>query len=257
MEDGRYANDFGRSLSKDSVQYAAGPRGPSGRNLLPMNPLVAIFNFLNQGGFTLWLLVFCSVLLVGVIFERWYKIKSLIIDHEWLLAQMAYFLQEGNKTRALDFCQQVPGCLPRVFEIGLNRYDRRQEDIESAMGTAITEQVHLLDKNLGIVGTLAVIAPFIGLFGTVMGIIRSFEDIAKKGASNPSVVSAGVAEALIATAAGLFVAIVSVVGFNYFKGRTRLAAQQMQVAASKLVEMILLARDKKPFPEDLRPPTGG
>jgi biopolymer transport protein ExbB len=222
-----------------------------------LNPLVAIFNFLNQGGFTLWLLVFCSVLLVGVIFERWYKIKSLLIDHEWLLAQMAYFLQEGNKQKALEFCQQIPGCLPRVFEVGLNRYDRRQEDIESAMGTAITEQSHQLDRNLGIIGTLAVIAPFIGLFGTVMGIIRSFEDIAKKGASNPSVVSAGVAEALIATAAGLFVAILSVISFNYFKGRTRLATQQMQVSSNRLVEMMLLAREKKPFPEDLRPPSAG
>lgn len=222
-----------------------------------MNPLVAIFNFLNQGGTTLWLLVFCSVLLVGVIFERWYKIRSLVVDHEWLLAQMAYFLQEGNKQRALEFCQQVPGCLARVFEIGLNRYDRRQEDIESAMTTAIAEQSHQLDKNLGVVGTLAVIAPFIGLFGTVMGIIHSFESISQMGATGPAVVSKGVAEALIATAAGLFVAIVSVVSFNYFRGRTKMAQQQMQIAANKLIEMMLLARESKPFPEDLRPPTGG
>lgn len=219
-----------------------------------MNPLAAIFNFLNQGGLTLWALVLCSVLLVGVIFERWYKIKSLLIDHEWLLAQMAYLLQEGDQKRALDLCQQVPGCLARVFEVGLNRADRRQEDIESAMGTAISEQSHLLEHNLGIIGTMAVIAPFIGLFGTVMGIIRSFEDIAKKGASNPSVVSAGVAEALIATAAGLFVAILSVVAFNYFKGRTKTAVQQMQIASTRLVEMILLSREHKAFPEDLRPP---
>lgn len=219
-----------------------------------MNPLVGIMNILNQGGFTLWLLVLCSVLLVGVIFERWYKIKSLVVDHEWLLAQMAYFLQEGNRARALEFCQQVPGCLARVFEIGLNRWDRRQEDIEGAMGTSITEQTHILERNLGVVGTLAVIAPFIGLFGTVMGIIRSFQDIAKQGASNPSVVSAGVAEALIATAAGLFVAILSVISFNYFKSRTKLATQQMQVASNRLIEMILLSRERKPFPEDLRPP---
>ncbi|NDD28023.1 MAG: MotA/TolQ/ExbB proton channel family protein [Proteobacteria bacterium] len=221
-----------------------------------MNPLAAIFNFLNQGGFTLWALVFCSVLLVGVIFERWFKIKSLLVDHEWMLAQMAYLLQEGNHQKALEFCQQVPGCLPRVFEVGLNRYERRQEDIEGAMGTTITEQGHLLDERLGIIGTMAVIAPFIGLFGTVMGIIRSFEDIAKKGASNPSVVSAGVAEALIATAAGLFVAILSVVAFNYYKNRTKIAMQQMHMASNRLVEMILLSREKQPFPEDLRAPMG-
>jgi len=222
-----------------------------------MNPFVSIINFLNQGGTTLYILVLCSILLVGVVFERWYKIKSLIIDHEWLLAQMAFFLQDAQKEKALDFCQQVPGCLPRVFETGLYRYDRKQSDIEGAMGTAITEQAHLLEKNLPIIGTMAVIAPFIGLFGTVMGIIHSFEKIAEKGASNPATVSAGVAEALIATAAGLFVAIVSVVGFNYFKGRTKQAVSQMQIAANRLIEMIMLSREKLPFPEDLRPPGTG
>ncbi len=220
-----------------------------------MNPLVAIVKFLDQGGPTLWMLVFCSVLMMAVIFERWYKIRSLVVDHEWLLAQMAYFLQDGNRQRALEFCEQVPGCLPRVFEVGLNRYDRRQEDIESAMGTSISEQMHQMERNLGVIGTLAVIAPFIGLFGTVMGIIRSFEDISKQGASSPAVVSAGVAEALISTAAGLFVAIFSVIAFNYFRGRTRVTQQHMQIASTRLVEMILLSREGKEFPEDLRPPS--
>lgn len=219
-----------------------------------MNPFVSVVNFLNQGGATLYVLVLCSVLLIGVVFERWYKIKSLVLDHEWLLAQMAFFLQDGNKQRALDFCQQVPGCLARVFEAGLYRHDRKQEDIEQALGTAITEQGHFLEKNLGIIGTMAVIAPFIGLFGTVMGIIRSFEDIAAKGASNPAVVSKGVAEALIATGGGLFVAIVAVIAFNFFKNKVKLAISQMHIASNRLVEMILLSREQLPFPEDLRPP---
>jgi biopolymer transport protein ExbB/TolQ len=125
------------------------------------------------------------------------------------------------------------------------------------MGTAITEQGHLLEKNLAIIATMAVIAPFIGLFGTVMGIIHSFESIAAKGSSNPATVSAGVAEALIATAAGLFVAIAAVIGFNYLKGRTKMAMSHMQIASNRLVEMIMLSREKLPFPEDLRPPGGG
>ena len=101
---------------------------------------------------------------------------------------------------------------------------------------------------------MAVIAPFIGLFGTVMGIIRSFEDISKQGASNPAVVSKGVAEALIATGGGLFVAIVAVIAFNFFKGKVKLAISQMQISSNRLVEMILLSRENLPFPEDLRPP---
>ena len=218
-----------------------------------MNPLLSVKNFLDQGGATLYVLVLCSVLLIAVVFERWYKIRSLLVDHEWLLDQMKVFLAQGDVPRALAFCRQLSGCLPRVFEAALYRADRKQADIESALGNAISEQNHHLERNLPIIGTMAVIAPFIGLFGTVMGIIRSFGDIAAKGASNPAVVSAGVAEALIATAAGLFVAIVSVVSFNYFKGMTKKAVSSWQVSSNKLVEMLMLSREKMPFPEDLRP----
>jgi biopolymer transport protein ExbB len=219
-----------------------------------MNPFVSIFNFLQQGGVTIYILVACSVLLVGIVFERWYKLKTSLLDHEWLLAQMAFFLQDGNHQSALGFCQQAPGSLARVFETGLYRYERRQEDIETAMSTAISEQAHVLDRNLYIIGTLAVIAPFIGLFGTVMGIINSFQSMAAAGATNGPKVSAGVAEALIATASGLFVAILAVISFNYFKGRLKVALSQMQIASNRLVEMILLSREGKPFPEDLKPP---
>jgi hypothetical protein len=71
------------------------------------------------------------------------------------------------------------------------------------------ENLNSLERNLGVIGTIAVIAPFVGLFGTVLGIIRAFQDIALKGNSTPAVVAAGVSEALITTAAGLFVAVIA------------------------------------------------
>jgi biopolymer transport protein ExbB len=116
------------------------------------------------------------------------------------------------------------------------------------------EHLNSLERNLGIIGTIAVISPFVGLFGTVLGIIRAFQDIALKGNSTPAVVAAGVSEALITTAAGLFVAVVSVIFFNYFKSRIKSYNQEMIVAANQLAEMLHFHNTGAPIPTDLYQP---
>src|SRR5471030_2214945 len=119
------------------------------------------------------------------------------------------------------------------------------------------ENLNALERNLGIIGTIAVISPFVGLFGTVLGIIRAFQDIALKGNSTPAVVAAGVSEALITTAAGLFVAVVSVIFFNYFKSRIKSYNQEMIVAANQLAEMLAFHNAGSPIPTDLYKPAPG
>jgi len=91
-------------------------------------------------------------------------------------------------------------------------------------------------------------------FGTVLGIIRAFNDIALKGNSTPAVVSAGVAEALITTAAGLAVAVLAVIFFNYFKSRIKAYNQEMIVAANKLAEMLHFHNTGAPIPTELYTP---
>jgi biopolymer transport protein ExbB len=217
-----------------------------------MEPVSNVLKLLNEGGFTMYMLVLCSILLLGVVFERFYSMRNMYVDAEWLLAQMTFFLENRRYGEALHFCKQVPGALARVFETGLLRIERKPEEMETAMGNTITEQSLLMEKNLTIVATLAVIAPFVGLFGTVLGIIRAFQDIALKGTTGPAVVSKGVAEALIATAAGLFVAITAVVFYNFFKGKIKTIITHMTVSANKLIEIIALVKAGAPIPEDLK-----
>jgi len=119
------------------------------------------------------------------------------------------------------------------------------------------ENLNSLERNLSIIGTIAVIAPFVGLFGTVLGVIRTFDDIAIKGNSSPAVVSAGVSEALITTAAGLLVAIIAVIFFNYFKTRIKGYNQDMIVAANQLAEMLHFHNTGAPIPTDLYKPSPG
>jgi biopolymer transport protein ExbB len=206
-------------------------------------------SYFTQGGVTLWVLIACSLVLVALIAERWTRLRGLEVDQDWLLAQMSMALQSGDLPAATRICEQAPGALARVFEAGLYRIHHSREEIEAAMSTRITQQSQVLEKNMSAIGTMAVVAPFIGLFGTVLGVVRSFREL---GGSNPAAVNAGIAEALASTAAGLFVAILAVVCFNYFKNRIRATVASIHVAASQLIEMIVLARSGRPFPIDLR-----
>jgi len=153
-------------------------------------------------------------------------------------------------------CQQNKGMLPKILEFGLKRGEKNRADITDALSIALMEHLNSLERNLGVIGTIAVISPFVGLFGTVLGIIRAFQDIALKGNSTPAVVAAGVSEALITTAAGLFVAVVSVVFFNYFKSRIKSYNQEMIVAANQLAEMLHFHNTGAPIPTDLYQPAG-
>ncbi|MDQ7823756.1 MAG: MotA/TolQ/ExbB proton channel family protein [Candidatus Eremiobacteraeota bacterium] len=217
------------------------------------NPIGAIFRIINEGGMTMYAIVTCSVVLLGLVIERFYFFWKMGLDYEWMLMQMAYFIENKQIPEAIHFCRQISGSLARVFETGLLRAGKPRQEIEEAMNSTISEEILGFDKNLSYVGTLAVIAPFIGLLGTVLGIMRAFADIALKGATGPAVVAKGVAEALTATAAGLYVAIPASVFFNYFKNRVKTTQQQMRFSGSRLAEMLVLADADEPLPEDLRP----
>ncbi|NDD27895.1 MAG: MotA/TolQ/ExbB proton channel family protein [Proteobacteria bacterium] len=205
-----------------------------------------------KGGPTLWGLFLLSVVLIALIVERVQAFRKSTVDQDWLVQQMAILLTQDKVKEALDFVDGIEGSLPRVFEVGLKRYEEPREVIENAMKVAIARQSLLMEKNVSIIGTFAVICPFVGLFGTVVGIMHAFESIANKGGTGPAAVAAGVAEALICTAAGLFVAISAVVSFNYFRNRIRVTTDELLINIEVFSDMIAYVKEGRPFPQDLR-----
>ncbi len=206
------------------------------------------------GILTLALLGVCSVLVLSVAIERMRLIAKQRVGPEWLLEQLYYFLKDRRYDLALSFARQLPVPAARVVESGLMRHHLQVEDTEAAMAGVVARQKANLEAGLPTLGTIAVIAPFIGLFGTVVGIINTFSDVAEQGQAGIEVVSAGVSEALVATAAGLFVAIAAVVLFNLLKAQIASLVLDMKLVASRLSEMLELLRREQAFPEDL---TGG
>ena len=210
---------------------------------------------MRQGGPDMWILLLLSIVVVAIVIERLVFFASQHGDTKGLLRQLGQKIAADDLDGAIKICQQNKGMLPRILEFGLRRGEKNRADITDALSIALMEHLNALEKNLGIIGTVAVIAPFVGLAGTVLGIIRAFQDIALKGNSTPAVVAAGVSEALITTFAGLVVAIFAVIFFNYFKSRIKAYNQEMIVAANQLAEMLHFHNTGSPIPTELYQPS--
>lgn len=209
---------------------------------------------MQQGGWDMWLLLAISIIGLAVVIERLVFFASQHGDTKGLLRAIGQKIAQDDIDGAIKVCRSQRGMLPRILEFGLQRGEKNRADITDALSIALMEHLNALERNLGIIGTIAVIAPFVGLFGTVLGIIRAFQDIALKGNSTPAVVAAGVSEALITTASGLIIAVIAVVFFNYFKTRIKAYNQEMIVAANQMAEMLHFHNTGAPIPTDLYQP---
>jgi biopolymer transport protein ExbB len=220
---------------------------------------VDIFNgFLSsvvKGGPAMWILLLMSIVAVAIVIERLFFFATQHSDTKGLLRAIGQRIAADDLPGAVKLCRQNKGMLPKILEFGLQRGEKNRADITDALSIALMENLNSLERNLAVIGTIAVIAPFVGLFGTVLGIIRAFDDIALKGNSTPAVVAAGVSEALITTAAGLFVAVTAVVFFNYFKTRIKGYNQEMIVASNQLAEMLHFHNTGASIPTDLYQPS--
>jgi biopolymer transport protein ExbB len=187
-----------------------------------MNISEHMLAFTNLGsGWVLWLLVFLSVLSVAVMVERALAMAGRLNDFDAVSEKLRAALVQGDSKAARDLLG-VPRCPEvRVALVGLDELPRGLTAAVEAMASARSRERLSLEKHLGILGTLGNNAPFIGLFGTVLGIIKAFADLAKNQGGGAAVVMAGIAEALVATAVGLLVALPAVVDFNIFQGRIR------------------------------------
>lgn len=188
--------------------------------------------------FTLVILFFCSILSIAFTLERWWFFRKASVDADALLGAVKKHLEAGKVDAAQGVCQKSPSPVANVIQYALaNRHLNRRE-LEELLGSKRLEERLRMERFLGVLGTMGNTAPFIGLFGTVIGIIKAFRDLAASGTGGPAVVAKGIAEALVATAGGLAVAIPAVICFNYFMRRVRHLTVEMEVYSSRLLIMM-------------------
>jgi biopolymer transport protein ExbB len=193
---------------------------------------------LAHGGFVLGLLLVFSVVVLAVALDR-LRAVGLGGSREAFLSGLRTLLERGDRAGALAYAGQNRGALGRLARAGLLAWGEEREVIEEALWRQRELEVLNWEARLGLLGTIGAVAPFVGLFGTVLGIIRAFQALAVDQSGGPGVVAGGISEALITTAAGLFVAIPSVAAFNLFARRIKVARTGLDVTGSELLMLLV------------------
>jgi biopolymer transport protein ExbB len=176
----------------------------------------------------------CSIVTFGFAIERllfFWKRRS---RPDVLIAQALVRARNGQVSEAAGALNASPHPSGAVAAQVIENVHRPVEVVEEKIQIALSEQRLLLERNLGVLGTMGNTAPLIGLLGTVWGIMRAFHDLANTGSAGPSVVAAGIAEALFTTAAGLLVAVPAVMLYNHFTRKTSVLLTEAENQARSL-----------------------
>ncbi len=195
--------------------------------------LVDKFFMLSQGSADalLWLLLLTSILSIGMIIERFITLRSIFQKNLEFRNQAQELLQSHSLDEIDDLAKNKDSLPSRALAYGL-RHCKAQgvEGLAEVFNTFLMIEKPKLEKNLNFLATVGSNAPFVGLLGTVLGIMKAFSDLAQSSGAGNDAVMAGIAHALVATAVGLFVAIPAVIGYNYFQKLVRQSLQSIDVA---------------------------
>jgi biopolymer transport protein ExbB len=167
--------------------------------------------------------------------ERFVFYSKHAIDAQAVRAKLADFLAQGDLQGAADYLEGYDSLETNTVLFGLRDYARGPDSVEDLLAAAGRKERARYEQRLNFLATIASNAPFVGLFGTVLGIIRAFKDLSGNMAEASSAVMGGIAEALVATAVGLLVAIPAVVAFNILKSRVRGIADDGNLLAATLL----------------------
>jgi biopolymer transport protein ExbB len=211
--------------------------------MLSMNCLVNAVELLARGGYVMIPLLICSIISVAVMIERWAKIRAAQCDVSESVNRAERELYKGNFKSAIDVLESTDSPVSRVLAAGVKNAHLGERSAERAMEEQGNRETHKLTRGLGSLDTIVTIAPLLGLLGTVTGMISAFHVIAaKEGISTPTAITGGVAEALIATATGLAIAICTLVGYNHLQERIKCLVAEMEARGSAMVNVLVDAR---------------
>ncbi|MCI0668002.1 MAG: MotA/TolQ/ExbB proton channel family protein [Methylococcaceae bacterium] len=205
-----------------------------------------MFEIIQKGGLVMWPIIACSVLAMGIICERFWALRTSRVLPPGLLAQIWHLYREKQLDAARIRMLGRNSPLGAVLASGLNNHHHGRSVMKDSIEEAGRQVVHELGRFLDTLGTIASISPLLGLLGTVTGMITVFSAINIGGVGDPVVMSRGISEALITTAAGLFVAIPSLMFHRYFQGRVIDLVLKMEEEALKLVEILHGDREVDP-----------
>ena len=205
-----------------------------------------IFNVIMKGGILMIPIGLCSIVALAIIIERFFSLRRASIDTREFMDTMRQVLRQNRIQDAVEICDEVDAPMARIMRAGILKYNRTKEDIREAIEDAGHLEIPRLERYLSAMATCANIAPLLGLLGTVAGMIKAFAQIqALEEQVSPSDLAEGIGNALVTTAAGLTVAIPTLVAYNYFVTRVENIILEMEISSSELIELLTRHRGER------------
>lgn len=197
-----------------------------------------MFEIVKAGGIMMGPIILASIVTAAIFLERLWTLQTKRVLPAELTQKVWRWVEQRQIQEKHIAALQQNSPLGKILAAGLVNRDRDRTVIRESIEDTGRHVVHELDRFIGTLGTIASLSPLMGLLGTVFGMIRTFNAITTSGIGNPASLAGGIAEALITTAAGLTVAIPSLLAYKYLRGRVQTLVVQMEKEAIKLVEAI-------------------
>lgn len=208
-----------------------------------MENLSEIWTAVLDGGVTMGIIAFFSMVAIFVGIERGLAVWGLRDSARKLSEDVVKCLYRGDVAEARSLCERSESPFAEMLLAAFSRYGRATPQVVQAAVDRERIQIGLrLRTRLWLLGTIGATAPFVGLFGTVVGIMKAFQDLAAHPGGGFAVVASGISEALVATAAGIGVAIEAVILYNFFSSRVQALLLGFKIAAEEVVELLFHQR---------------
>lgn len=191
-----------------------------------------------KGGPLMYPILFCSVLALAIFFERVWIYWGLQRQSLRLHDEVELLVRSGHLQDAIDLCRKRRTMLASIFIVALNAAGQSRDQIKTLVEEVGSRHSATLDRYLGLLGTIATIAPLLGLLGTVLGMIRAFTQLSIQGVGTPATLGGGISEALITTATGLSVAIPTILLHKYLTSRADSLSYRLEIYAMQMVDLV-------------------
>lgn len=199
----------------------------------------SLLDVLVLGGWVMVPLVLLSLLTIYLLIERLITIRNASSNPDTITERVREYVRNGDVDGAIAYCEQKNVPITRILKQGLERLGRPISEIQDAVQAAGKHETFELEKRTNLLASIAGIAPMLGFFGTVIGMIRAFQEIQNlQGNVNPSVLAGGIWEALVTTAAGLLVGILALFSYNFLIGRIRRLTNDMERSATDFIDLL-------------------
>lgn len=210
-----------------------------------MGDVLKGFTFITHGGFMMVPLLLSLLLALAVIFERLFLFQARYTTSRETVLRIFEEVKGKSLKAAAASCANEQGPIADVLSAGIEHFQNPLEEMELAMKNRAEEWMPRLERRIEVIDTVITAAPLMGLLGTITGMMASFQVLSEKGVNEPNAITGGVAEALIATATGLVIALICLVAYNYLTARVKAFIYEIESMASRLVELRLATERAK------------